>query len=51
MHDKLLSPFVVIPIGCNRADQNMGGALLEFPARTAMNGKSRVSSPKKVRFC
>ena len=27
-----------------RADQNTGGALLEFPTRTAMHGKSRVSS-------
>ena len=28
---------------CIRADQNTGGALLEFPVRTAMHGKSRVS--------
>ena len=27
-----------------RADQNTGGALLEFPVRTAMHGKSPVSS-------
>ena len=27
-----------------RADQNTGGELLEFPMRTAMHGKSRVSS-------
>ena len=27
-----------------RADQNTGGALLKFPKRTAMHGKSRVSS-------
>ena len=27
-----------------RADQNLGGALLESPIRTAMHGKSRVSS-------
>ena len=27
-----------------RADQNKSGALLEFPMRTAMHGKSRVSS-------
>ena len=26
-----------------RADQNTGGALLKFPMRTAMHGKSRVS--------
>ena len=29
--------------GCTRADQDTGGALLEFPVRTAMHGKSRVS--------
>ena len=28
----------------NRADQKTGGTLLEFPMRTAMHGKSRVSS-------
>ena len=27
-----------------RADQNTGGALSEFPMRSAMHGKSRVSS-------
>ena len=27
-----------------RADQNTDGALLEFPMRTVMEGKSRVSS-------
>ena len=27
-----------------RADQNTGGALLEFPVRTAMHGTSHVSS-------
>ena len=27
-----------------KADQNTGGALLESPVRTAMHGKSRVSS-------
>ena len=31
-----------------RADQNTGGALLEFPLRTAMQGKSRVSSAISV---
>ena len=29
--------------GLDCADQNTGGALLEFPMRTAMHGKSRVS--------
>ena len=33
-----------------RADQNTGGALLEFPVRTAMHGKSRVSSAIKYDF-
>ena len=33
-----------IRVGLTRADQNTGGALLEFPMRTAMHGKSRVSS-------
>ena len=32
----------------NRADQNTGGALLEFPMRTAIYGKSRVSSAISV---
>ena len=31
-----------------RADQNKGGAFLEFPMRTAMHGKSRVSSAISV---
>ena len=31
-----------------RADQNTGGALLEFPLRTVMHGKSRVSSAISV---
>ena len=31
-----------------RADQNTGGALLEFPVRAAMHGKSRVSSAISV---
>ena len=30
-----------------RADQNTGSALLEFPVRNAMQGKSRVSSAIK----
>ena len=30
--------------GLGRADQNMGGALLEFSTRTAMHGTSCVSS-------
>ena len=34
---------VIIEIGINRADQNMGGALLEFPMRSGMHGKPRVS--------
>ena len=32
------------------ADQNTGGALLEFPVRTAMHRKSRVSSATKNDF-
>ena len=32
----------------SRADQNAGGALLEFPMRTAMHEKSRVSSAVSV---
>ena len=35
------SPYV---LDCARADQNTGGALLEFPMRTAMHLKSSVSS-------
>ena len=31
-----------------RADQNTGGARLESPVRTAMHGKSRVSSAISV---
>ena len=31
-----------------RADQNTGGAILEFPMRTAMHGKSRLSSAISV---
>ena len=31
-----------------RADQNTGGALLGFPMRTAMHGKSRASSAISV---
>ena len=31
-----------------RADQNTGDALLESPMRTAMHGKSRVSSAISV---
>ena len=38
----LASPF--------RADQNTGGALLESPVRTAMQGKSRVSSVISVKL-
>ena len=33
-----------------RADQKTGGALLEFSGRTAMHGKSRVSSAIKYDF-
>ena len=33
-----------------RTDQNTGGALLEFPVRTAMHRKSRVSSAIKYDF-
>ena len=35
-------------IDATRADQNTGGPLLEFPKRTAMHGKSRVSSAVSV---
>ena len=31
-----------------RADQNRCGALLEFPLRTAMHGRSRISSATSV---
>ena len=34
--------------GSKKADQNTGGALLEFAMRTAMHGKSRVSSAISV---
>ena len=34
-------------VGGTRADQNTGSALLEFLVRTAMHGKSRVSSAIK----
>ena len=34
--------------GGGGGDQKMGGALLEFPMRTAMHGKSRVSSAISV---
>ena len=33
-----------LTVSHGRADQNTGGTLLEFPMRTAMHGKSRVSS-------
>ena len=35
---------VRLKIGETRADQNTGGALLRFPMRTDMHGKSRLSS-------
>ena len=35
-------------ISLTMADQNTGGALLEFPMRTAVHGKSRVSSAISV---
>ena len=34
----------------SRADQNTTSALLEFPVRTALHGKSRVSSAIKYNF-
>ena len=37
----------VSPLNSTRADQKTGGALLEFSGRTAMHGKSRVSSAIK----
>ena len=33
---------------CKQADQNTGGAVLEFPMRTVMHGKSRVLSAVSV---
>ena len=46
----MLSPDMErIQFGETRANQNTGGALLEFPMRTAMHGKSRVSSA--ISFC
>ena len=38
----------ILQVGQTRADQNTGGALLEFPLTTAMHGKSRVSSAISV---
>ena len=40
----------VIWLLVTRADQNTGGALLEFPVRTAMHEESRVSSAIKYNF-
>ena len=41
-------PFIThFPVHLTRADQKTGGALLEFSGRTAMHGKSRVSSAIK----
>ena len=37
-------------MGICRADQNTGGTLLEFSVRSAMHGKSRVSSAIKYDF-
>ena len=37
-----------LQVSITRADQSTGGALLEFPMRTAMHGKSRVSSSISV---
>ena len=34
-------------VGYTRADEKTGGTLLEFSGRTAMHGKSRVSSAIK----
>ena len=42
-----MHPFVFI-LYAIRADQNTSGALLEFPIRTAMHEKSRVSSAISV---
>ena len=35
---------IAVYVGIIRANQNTGGALLEVPVRTAMHGKSCVSS-------
>ena len=40
----------IVAFGLCRADQKTGGALLEFPVRTAMHEISRVSSPIKYDF-
>ena len=39
-----------VPFASTKADQNTGGALFFFPVRTAMDGKSRVSSAIKYDF-
>ena len=39
---------IKIPLIRTRTDQNTGGALLEFPMRTTMDEKSRVSSAISV---
>ena len=44
-NDSLFRVFAKSP---SRADQNTGGALLEFPMGTAMHRKSRVSSERSV---
>ena len=38
----------MVGISQSRADQNTGGALLEFPMRTAMLGKYRILSAISV---
>ena len=44
MDAKILTPALLALPSTTRADQNTGVALLKFPMRTAMHGKSRVSS-------
>ena len=46
-NSKIWQHFGIFCISRPRADQKTGGALLEFSGRTAMHGKSRVSSAIK----
>ena len=41
---------MLVKLVVTRADQNTGDTLLEFPVRTAMHRKSRVSSATKYDF-
>ena len=48
LHVISYSTHSAIVIHSTKADQNTVGALLESPTRTAMHGKSRVSSAVSV---